>query len=236
VPTIPVTVATIQAHPAPVLFLDTCALLDVIRAPNRNAALAVEAATELLAATQRTPPTVYLVVGCPTPKEWSEHVDDAVVDCEAAIACVGAVAQTWSFLGLAGIPGLPLHALLLSNRLKDLSQDLLDAAQLLDKEADALSRAIDRVIDSKLPARKGGKGAKDAVILEHALSLTNALRNAGFAQTCLFVSSNTHDFAVSGTTKLHPSLQPDFNPPTDLQYAVSLTQAVAILKTVGWMP
>jgi hypothetical protein len=235
-PSIPAAVAAIQAHPAPVVFLDTCALLDIVRAPNRGAASTVEAATELLTGANKNPATVYLVIGCPTPTEWDEHVDEAVADCAAAITSVNAVAQTWEFLGVAGIPVLPMHALPLPDRLKDLSKELLNAAILLDKDADALSRAIDRVINSQLPARKGGKGAKDSVILEHAIGLTDALRNAELGQICVFASSNTHDFAASGATTLHPLLQPDFDPPTDLQYAFSLFRAVTILKGSGWAP
>lgn len=235
-PSILAAVAAIQAHPAPAVFLDTCALLDIIRAPNRGAAATVEAATELLTGANKNPATVYLVIGCPTPTEWNEHVNEALADCAAAIASVNAVAQAWGFLGVAGIPVLPLHALPLPDRLRDLSKELLDAAIQLDKDADALGRAIDRVIHSKLPARKGGKGAKDSVILEHAIGLTDALRNAGFGQVCVFASSNTHDFAVSGATTLHPLLQPDFDPPTDLRYAFSLSRAVAMLKAGGWAP
>ena len=66
----------------------------------------------------------------------------------------------------------------------DLSETLRDAAILLDKDADALSRAIDRVIRAELPAKKGGRGAKDAVILEHAIGLTTALRSHGVC-TCV---------------------------------------------------
>lgn len=235
-PTIPDTVVKIQAHPAPFIFLDTCVLLDIIRAPNRGAALTVGAAIELLKGATKDPPTVYLVIGCPTPTEWQEHVDEAVADCITAINCVEAVAQSWNFLGMPGIPALPMNALLLLDRLRELSQDLLDAAILLDKDGDALSRAVERVIKSTLPAKKGGKGAKDSIILEHAICVTDALRKAGFAGTCVFVSSNTRDFAKSGTTALHPILQPDFDPPTNLQYAANLVQASVILETSGWVP
>jgi hypothetical protein len=196
----------------------------------------VAAATELLAAAKKFPPNVYLVIGCPTPTEWNDHLAEAIADCDAAVASVDSVAQAWGFLGIAGIPPLPMYAQSLSDRLKDLSQELLHAAILLDKDSDALSRAIDRVINSTLPAKKGGKGAKDSVILEHAIALADALRSAGLGETCIFVSSNTRDFSAPGSTALHPLLQPDFDPPTDLLFAVSLPVAVARLKAVGWVP
>jgi len=61
-PSIPDSVIAIQARAAPVLFLDTCVLLDVIRAPLRDSAFTVQAAVEVLTAAQRSPPTVYLVL------------------------------------------------------------------------------------------------------------------------------------------------------------------------------
>jgi len=235
-PSIPAAVTTIQADPAPVVYLDTCVQLDIIRAPLRNAASAVQAASELLTGAQRVPPTVYPVIGCPTPTEWNDHVEEAVTDCTTAVSSVNAVSEAWSFLGMAGIPLLPVLAMPLPDRLKDLSETLLNAAILLDKDADALSRAIDRVIKAERPAKKGGKGAKDAVILEHAVGLTNALRAVGFGQTCIFVSSNTDDFAISKTTSLHPIVARVFAAPTNLGYAASITAAVAQLKGAGWVP
>ncbi len=233
---IPAAVATIQANPAPVVYLDTCVLLDVIRAPLRNTAVAVQAASELMTGAQRVPPTVYLVIGCPTPAEWSDHVEEAVVDCTAAVTSVNAVSEAWGFLGKAGIPPLPPWAMPLPDELKGLSESLLNVALLLDKDADALSRAIERVIKAERPAKKGGKGAKDAVILEHAIGLTNALRADGFSQRCIFASSNTDDFARPKTTALHPTFAPLFDAPTNLDYAASITVAVALLKGQGWLP
>ena len=161
-------VGTIQAHVAPVVFLDTCVLLDIIRAPLRNACLTVQAATELLTGAQRVSPTVYLVIGCPTPTEWNHNVVEAVTDCSIAVNNVNAVSEAWGFLGTAGIPPLSPLAMTLPDRLRSLSESLRDAATLLDKDVDALSRTLDRVINSEKPTKKGGKGAKDAVILEHA--------------------------------------------------------------------
>ena len=232
---LPDAVATIQAHAAPVVFLDTCVLLDIIRAPLRNTASTVQAAMELLTAAQRVPPTVYPVIGCPTPTEWSDNFKNAVNDCGIAVSSVNAVAEACGFLGIAGIPLLPDLAKTLPELLKALSESLRHAAILLDKDADALSRAIDRVINAELPAKAGGKGAKDAVIMEHALGLTLALRAAGFQRTCIFVSSNTGDFAAPKTTNVHPILAPFFTS-ANLRYAASLAEAVALLKGQGWAP
>jgi hypothetical protein len=94
----------------------------------------------------------------------------------------------------------------------------------------------DRIIDAVKPARRGGQGAKAAAILEHAVSLVDALLVGGFAGRRAFVSSNTDDFATAKTTAIHPDIRPAFDLPRDIHYFVSLSAAVMWLKASGWMP
>ncbi len=228
--------AHIKLAVAPIVFLDTCALLDVVRAPLRNAAGNVEAPAELLTGATRNPPTVHLVIACPTPTEWGAHIDEAVQDCENAVNSVRTVSASCTFVGLPALGPLPAGLATLPDRLKTLSKNLLDEAILLDKDGDALSRAIGRIINARKPARKGGQGAKDAAILEHAVSLVDALLVGGFVGLRVFVSSNTDDFATAKTTAIHPDIKPVFDPPRDIRYFVSLSAAVMWLKASGWVP
>ena len=200
--------AHIKLAVAPVVFLDTCVLLDVVRAPGRNAAGDVEAATELLTGATRKPPTVYLVIACPTPTEWGTHIDEVFRECANAVQSVEAVSASCTLVGLSALGPLPADLPTLPDLLKTLSKDLLDASILLDKDGDALGRAIDRIINAVKPARKGGQGAKDAAILEHAVSLIDALLVGGFAGRRAFVSSDTGDFATAKTTAIHPDIRP----------------------------
>ena len=162
---LPDAVATIQAHAAPVVFLDTCVLLDIIRAPFRNKASTVQAARELLTAAQRVTPTVYPVIGYPTPTEWGDNVEKAIEDGDEAVRIMNAVAEAWGFLDMAGIPLLPELATILPVRLREISEILLNAAISLDKDHDALHRAFDRIINAALPAKKGGRGAGPAHLI-----------------------------------------------------------------------
>jgi hypothetical protein len=228
-------VATITGNPAPVLFLDSCVLLDIVRAPLRNASSEIRVANQFLASVAKAPKTVYLLIGSPTPTEWADHIDEAEKDCTTAVNSCNAVADACGYLALPGVPALPAAALGLPGVLRKLSADLLAAAIHLDHDAGALARAIDRVVAARLPARKGDKGAKDAVILEHALEATRQLRAAGFAETCVFASSNTSDFAAPKSTALHPLLAADFAP-LSLLYATSLTHAETHLLAAGWVP
>jgi hypothetical protein len=106
----------------------------------------------------------------------------------------------------------------------------------LDKDGEALGRAIDRIISARKPARKGGQGAKDAAILEHAISLVDALMAVGVATPRVFVSSNTNDFAIAKGTAVHPEIKSDFDPPRNIHYSDSLFAAVIWLKAGGWVP
>src|SRR5712671_6574718 len=98
-----------------------------------------------------------------------------------------------------------------------------------------MSRAVDRIIAARLPARKKGTGAKDSVIVEHAIELTTQLRSAGFTRPSVFISSNTRDFAAPSSTAVHPDLATAFSA-AQLGYAISLEHAETILLAAGWLP
>ena len=190
----------ITANPAPVLFLDTCILLDVVRAPLRSKPDEVRFAQLFLTSVQKNPKTIHLLVPSPV------------------------------------VAALPAGVLTMPALLRQLSTDLLAACVTIDNDGLALARAVDRIIAYRHPIKQPhSKGAKDSVILEHAVETTAQLRNAGFAEICIFVSSNTGDFADPGSTNLHAQLAASFNP-VNLRYAVSLADAEGVLTAAGWVP
>ena len=77
-------VTTVMAAPAPVLFLDSCILLDIVRAPLRNKAADVQFARLLLDSVRKTPKTIHLLIASPTQTEWNNHIDEAVTDCTSS--------------------------------------------------------------------------------------------------------------------------------------------------------
>jgi hypothetical protein len=229
-------VATVITTPAPVLFLDSCTLLDVVRAPLRNQQSEVQVAQLFLTSVQKNPKTVHLLIASPVRTEWNTHVVGTVNECATAVNACNAVASICGHLALPAVAFLPAGVLAMPNLLRQLSSDLLTACIPIDHDFAAMGRAIDRIIAYTHPVKRpDSKGAKDSVILEHAVETTIQLRNAGFAGICLFVSSNTSDFAVKGSTNLHAKLAPVFNP-VNLQYAASLTHAEDILRNAGWVP
>ena len=226
-------IGRIHHAPAPVVFLDTCVLLDVIRAPARNHSATVRAALDLLVGAVRGRPTVYPVVSRLSLTEWMDHADEVEGDCESVVAACDAVSESMTHLGLPAPPLLPPDAFGVPKKLRELSANLRDASICLDDDAEALARAINRIVDVKMPAKRGGRGAKDAVIVEHAVCLADGLRRQGFHELCLFVSSNTADFADRNNVRIHPDLASSFTQ-SNLLFAPSLASALTMLTRSGW--
>jgi hypothetical protein len=226
----------VTANPAPVLFLDTCILLDVVRSPLRNKPDEVRFGRIFLDAVQKSPKTIHLLIPSPVATEWNTHILERENECRTAVDACNAVSAICGHLALPAVAVLPAAVLTMPAVLRQLSTDLLAACVTIDHDADALGRAVNRIVASTHPVKRpDSKGATDAVILEHAVETTGQLRNAGFAGNCLFVSSNTKDYAAPGSTNLHLQLAPAFNH-VNLEYAVSLTDAHAVLTAAGWVP
>jgi hypothetical protein len=225
----------IIANPAPVLFLDTCILLDVVP-PLRSKPDEVRIAQLFLTSVQKNPKTIHLLVPSPVQPEWDTHILERVNECTTAVNACNAVAAICGHLTLPVVAALPAGVLTMPALLHQLSTDLLAACVTIDNDGLALARAVDRIIAYRHPVKQPhSKGAKDSVILEHAVETTAQLRNAGFAEICIFVSSNTGDFANPGSTNLHDQLAASFNP-VNLRYAVSLADAEGVLTAAGWVP
>jgi hypothetical protein len=225
----------IAANPAPVLFLDTCILLDVVRAPLRGKPDEVRFAQLFLTSVQKNPKTLHLLVPSPVQPEWNTHIQERVNECAIAVNACNAVAAVCSHLALPVVAALPAGVHEMPKLLRQLSADLLAACVTIENDGLALARAVDRIIACRHPVKQHSKGAKDSVILEHAVETTAQLRSAGFAEICIFVSSNTGDFANPGSTNLHTQLAASFNP-VSLRYAVSLADAEGVLTAAGWVP
>lgn len=223
--------AAVLAAPAPVLIFDTCSVLDLARATERDPPN-VAAALALLAR-RAAPGRLHLFVPDLVPGEWQKNID-------AASAREGdrghrAFDATWRSAVALGqplpTPDPPLLPTLLS-ALRRLSERFLGACTVLAREPDAMSWAIDRVAAGEKPSKKGG--VKDCHIVGHALTLARSL-GSGFPHSVLFVSSNTEDFAHPNLVDVHPTLAPHFAS-AGLRYSPSLADAAAKLRATGELP
>lgn len=195
-------------NPLPVLFIDTCALLDLIRLPFRephptpttstlNAAQSILEASSKKNAHLTLPPLVAM--------EWQDNAQNVKSesikhfnDLESKIGVAKSIAK---FGGQN--PSIDsLKHLNLPDLLFDLSQNILMSSISLAQDDEISLKANARAIRYDAPARKGA--IKDCVIYEHSLSMMHELRQRSFEQPIAFLTSNTKDFCESDRTPKEP--------------------------------
>ncbi len=193
--------AVITAKQAPVLFLDTCTILDVLRAPCRES-IAVEeisAAMALIRLNGQQTPGVWLVTNETVHGEWTANLDTVKTELERESKkierlksrLVDAVDIVY---GRTHEVGHRIEHLKLSEHLENLSRQLLSVSQKV-KIADSHSlNAMNRVRKYMAPAGRGKQEAKDCEIFEAFLDVGRTLRTRGFADSICFVTANSDDY------------------------------------------
>jgi hypothetical protein len=215
----------IIAQPAPVLLPDTCALLDVVRAPIRNSSYLIPQAEQFAALAAMSPKRLHVVISRTVTLEWNAHLAETVAEVETALQAMRvnlrAIREACTAVQLALPAELPADLENLPARLQERATSLYDSALVLGEDPECLSRAFARQGLPRRPARQG-KGMNDCMILEHALCLCSQLRAEGFSPACVFGSSNTTDYCTGRA--LHPELAPEFTA-VGLQFAPDLRTA-----------
>jgi len=221
----------LSANPRPLLLIDTCSLLDIVRAPQRNLTATVEAGKRLKSITHEK--KVMIFVQDIVSKEWEDNVISAKKDGQKGI---DAFRATWEiasgFETEANLSGEAPSLDTLIDNLVNLSKDLLDLAVKLGRDKDGMSWAIDRVAEKRKPSTKGA--VKDSYILGHAIQLCRLLSSA-YPKSRVFISSNTDDFAEPRSTRFHREIAEEAKN-VGLQYAVSLEASLDILKEQDEIP
>jgi hypothetical protein len=196
----------------PVLFVDTCILLDVVRSIKRRSANCAAQARALHNAVTVAPHQCALVISHLVQHEWQTHQRELLE--EATRHLIEMEDQSRHFHDACGVFGIApgfgranyaAHAM--PTRLLDLSRELLDCATLVDGDNECSGRAIHRVIHNIPPSKKGGE-AKDCTILEEYLAVARELHAVGFPRKKVLCTSNTNDYCEPGG--LHAALAAEF--------------------------
>lgn len=232
----------IAATNTPVVSLDTCNFLDLVRVdlPQREPradAAEVRAAVELTAlANERR---VVLVVPELVPGELADHIADR----ESEFAdWVRYLDQSSDWLAkVGGVVGVPhpqsaaWSPLLLAAKLQAVVGELLGASRVLAREPICVERALARLTANPKRRPSHKKEIKDSMNLEQVFELARLLRTAGFAPPMCWISSNVKDFAGAGRTGVHLDLAPEFAA-VKLDYFVTLSAALGRLRANGHLP
>ena len=222
----------IAAEPAPVLFIDTCALLDIVRLPlrlkapvaGRNAVAAARA----VAALEADERTLWAVVPPPVLEEYRRNAPGVLEELtgrwrrlDDEYRGTHDVAQS---LGV-GVPTPPLFEANLGafrRRLEELPERVIERAVRLGPDDGARLRAMTRAETAVAPSQRGKESLADCVLTEHVLGLADVLGDRA-PRPLVLLSSNTDDFYDGGGTLPRPPLNEQFG-----------TRGIKLVRTWEW--
>jgi len=226
--TIPDIIDDLVNNPRPVFCLDTCVLLDLVRAGWREPTAELRAAMRLLGAVEDAPPRAAVVVTYLIPREFGQNIRDVRNDADNAVQKAERLFDAAALVWRTVTPPAFSDAPTLVDDLVAAAHWLMDAARSVDRDAACVDRAVDRVVNKTKPAANGG--VKDAIHLEHYLALSHAIAAAGLPCRRAFVSSNKADFSESRTKpQLDPGLKEKDFDPAGLEFFPRLEAAVGAL-------
>jgi hypothetical protein len=216
----------------PVLLLDTCAILDIIRVPIRRAKSDLLGASQkLLARAGSSPRRLWILVNEQVVQEWDDNAANVTGEVEAVIARTedaarGLVASAQGLAPNQRVSSFSLGGLKLDQLLLARSESLLKIASIIADDDTCHQRAVDRMRQRVAPSSQGKQEYKDCHIIEHFLELARGLRRGGFAESIIFASSNTSDY---GSVPGKPPLDGEFNS-VSLQFVTDIAWAESLLK------
>lgn len=228
------TAAAIAATGLPILIPDTCALLDIVQAPVRDAFRAEDATAirRVLDALADTPPRLAAVVPDLVRAEFADNVARAEKEVTEGLACLdsrakaaarrmgwldGAAPDPMPALGARGHPAFG----------RALADQALARALVVRDHVEDRERAFLRVRLNTAPARRGSQSINDCLIVETALAFVREYRACGGAAIVAFLSSNTKDY-MDGRSVRAP-LDGDFE-------GLGITFVSRWSALLGWLP
>jgi hypothetical protein len=223
----------INAQPLPVVVLDTCVILDIIRSLERNQLDSIRAVDELIKAASPVSRCVYLIITEIVLKEWNENSQNIKLLCDKWLNKTKEEIKTinkcnnyltssrLSLINLKNFIPSDISSVLLAK-----AQGLVDSAIVLCNDSNSSLEAHRRAINNIRPSRKGQQ-SKDCDIIEHVYSLSTELRNKGFREKIIFTTSNTKDYYQEG--KIHTVLENEFKD-LNMDIATNLGWAKSLAK------
>lgn len=197
----------------PVLCVDTCTVLDVVRDVTRESVTPadVNAGLALLAMAEAGSGLTVLMA-----EQVSLEIAGNVVNVEqeAQAALEKFLDQAQRIHDVAGAYGAqgPLqvrHLVGHVSRARPVLDRWLQVAQVVPHNDGVSSRAFRRVNEPRTPARRGKESMKDCVIVEAYIEAASQLRAAGMTAPMVLASSNTKEYFAPNTRHLQGDIAAD---------------------------
>lgn len=235
-------VERIRATPAPMLIVDSCNFLNLFEAEKGKLITfgveEVKAASRILHLLSGDGTELHLVVPELVPWEFQENTDEVlkrllgwVRDYDDAQTQLATVCRA---VGLQPPICASAQQLRLDDKLKSLAEDLLGKAAVLPRDPGCLERAVNRVVERKLPSTNKNQQLKDSMNLEQALELCRLLGvGAPFGHPKCFISSDVSGYGVEKKDHVHEDLEPEFAA-VGLKYFKSFQAVRGFLMSEGY--
>lgn len=224
-------VNTINLNKSPVLFVDTCSILDVFRTIFRDG-VPVDIISSAIDITERFNATsVWLVVSETIITELQENKLTVLNELKKAIKAV----DERNILFLAAInmitppPTKTIHkfdSYNIDTHLNNIVDNFISKCLVLNLEEHHSAKAMNRVIKGVSPSNKGKQQAKDCLIFEIFLDFSKRLRDSGFNNHIVFISSNSNDYGKPNNAD-NPLKDEFLN--INAKYVNTLSWAVSVL-------
>lgn len=200
---------------APVLCVDTCTVLDIMRDITREKVTEHEARAVHSLVAAMDAGRLIVIVAEQVVLEFADHVDGVEQEAETGLTRLMAEARRMNTVaGLFGA-GASRHLDHMAGhpaRSRKIAEGWLARATIVSAGPQVLSDAWTRVQQGRSPSTKGKQSMKDCVIIETYLAAWTALRAAGFSGDIVFTSSNRKDYCEDqGGRVLKPDLSPSFS-------------------------
>ena len=218
----------------PVLCVDTCAILDILRDPTRKDVHSKNHAAALaLLGCAETEAQLDVRIADLVRTEYLENVEGVRKEAEAGLSrLVSQIAKLNELTELYDSPGHvdTSHWNDHVRQCRHIAERWMAVGETVHGSgSDAVvQNAFARVYQARPPAKRGKDSTKDCVILETYLDFIRKLRAAGRTERIVFLSSNTKEFAASGTGAIKEEIAGEFAD-IGLEYAPSMVAAKGLL-------
>jgi hypothetical protein len=198
---------------SPVLCVDTCTVLDVVRDITRETVTTsdVNAGLTLLSMAEAGAGLIVLMAEQVT-LEIASNVASVEQEAQAALQKFLAQAQrihdvatAFGAQGNLQIYHLDGHV----SRAKPVLDRWKQVSRMVPHNDGVASRAFRRVNEPRTPARRGKESMKDCVIVEAYIEAASQLRAAGLMSPIVFASSNTKEYFAPNTRHLQSDIAGD---------------------------
>ena len=210
---VPEQISDMVALGVPILCLDTCTILDVIRDITRETVRLsdAQAGLALLQAAESKSDLIVLMADqidielATHLKEVQQEAEDKLVKFHGQVKRIHDVASAFGATGVMSTAHLHGHV----DRTRLVLDRWTTVALRLSINPGVAGRALARVNAPRTPARRGKDSIKDCVIVEAYLEAAWQLRTAGLLAPIVFASSNTKDYYAPSTKHVAADFEQD---------------------------